>query len=323
MMILLCRGQSVGFTPRADGPAVYTDRSAPTARASGPSAHVHAGRPGDDRDLLTGREVATHARLARRLDPDRHLDQAADQHLQGVAEFIEYNLIEHRERGDRPSRAAPAQPARSATELTSCICASATAVPIGPIASATGIEAHRADRHSLAERIAWAHNTTPAHDTSRGATRPQRPVDRSLGDRSILGRARTTAPSLPAQHRCAAHRQRQSGLPADALRPTGAPRSSYPHDRIGVLAGASLVTALATERARRDPERPDQPGASGKAQVRRDAGQRDHDARSVAKDSPAAFRRGSQSARQDGPLGTAALLPPMKSCERAGAIRMP
>ena len=42
------------------------------------STHVDAGRLGDDRDQLTGRGRATRARLARRLDPDRQLDQAAD-----------------------------------------------------------------------------------------------------------------------------------------------------------------------------------------------------------------------------------------------------
>jgi hypothetical protein len=68
------------------------------------SAHVDTGPFSGDRDLLTGRGVAT---LARRLDPDRHLDQPADPHLLGVAEFIEHNPINRRE---RPSSAASAQP---------------------------------------------------------------------------------------------------------------------------------------------------------------------------------------------------------------------
>ena len=52
-----------------------------------PSTHVDAGRLGGDRDLLTCRGVATRARLARRLDPDRQLDQAANAAIQADNRF--------------------------------------------------------------------------------------------------------------------------------------------------------------------------------------------------------------------------------------------
>ena len=70
MMILPCRGQSIAFRRRAGG------------RPSVPPP-------------------------ARQLDPDRHLDQAADPHLLDAAECIEHNPIEQPSRVCSTRRARP------------------------------------------------------------------------------------------------------------------------------------------------------------------------------------------------------------------------
>ena len=67
-------------------------------RRQWPRAQVHARRLGGDGDLPRVAGVAALARLLRRPDAYRQLDQAADPNLLGVAQFIEHDVIEGRER---------------------------------------------------------------------------------------------------------------------------------------------------------------------------------------------------------------------------------
>ena len=144
------------------------------------SAHVAAGRLGDDRDLRAGRGVAARARRARRLDPDHHVNQAADPHLLGRCRVhrvqprrapVVRRVCSTRRGGHRIDKLHPVLAPKHSS--------------IGPIATSkrklkpTG----RTDSppRSVAEQTERAHNTTLARDSSPGSDTASGHPGRTIG----------------------------------------------------------------------------------------------------------------------------------------------